>query len=593
MQNTAAAEAKTEPQAADSSDKKINTSMMTLRGISRGFIGLRSRMMVDEERSISRPDFGNPLKKISNAIDEYLSYSPEALLKSITTHLNNSLGIRVEEANKANIFVATALTVRDRMVEILNDSQSSMYVNNSKRLYYVSTQFFVGKNLKNAIKNMQLENQIREALMNIDANLYEVIEEERDLAYQSDESGFYNASMLDSMASLNLPAYGYGLRYTFGEFKQKLQNGKQVEIPNFLAGHLNPFEIERQDQQYHVGFGGVCGDQGSAAAAAWQPAEFVIAQAYDLPLPGYDTFNALALRLWRALPNLAFLKSQNLSEEELALAIERAEKITLNLSPDDPEVNLKQKYLLASATIKNIIHRYKKTNKDIKEMPQKIIIQVNDCNQVLLIIELYRILVDEEGVEPETAADIVTRVFVFNCHAINRDNLKSIPVELLGRILPRHLQIVYDLNHRWMIKAKARAFDAQLSSLSLIEESHPKRVRMHNLAFLFASKVVAVSKQSFEFQAQQLFPDFVQMFSDRLMQISFGVSPRVCINNINTELSKYYTDMLVSSGWLSNGERLSKLADKCDDPETIQTLLKIKSKSKKNLVKYISRELRI
>jgi len=338
----------------------------------------------------------------------YIPRDIQTIQANIVNHVEYTLARTRFDFDTNLCYKATALTVKDRLLEAWNDTQQEIHSHNMKRLYYMSLEYLMGRSLKNALINIDLEKEYAEALNELGYKLEDLYEHEKDPGLGNGGLGRLAACFLDSMATLNLPAWGYGIRYNYGIFKQKIIHGNQIEVPDYWLIHGNPWEIQRTDIKYKIRFYGYVKKErwGDKEKSIWEGGEIVNAVAYDNPIPGYDTFNTINLRLWRSEPVTEIdFNSFNHGDYFHALeARQRAECISSVLYPNDStiggkELRLKQQYFFVSASIRDILRRFKKRNTDWKLLPEKVAIQLNDTHPALSIVELMRILVDEEGLE--------------------------------------------------------------------------------------------------------------------------------------------------------------------------------------------------
>ena len=339
---------------------------------------------------------------------QYLSYDEESFKVSIVNHLEYTLAKTRFKIDDQSCYMATGLSVRDRLIEVFNDTQIEITQQNPKRAYYLSIEYLLGRMLQNSLINMDIEETVKKALMQMGMKLENIFEQENDPGLGNGGLGRLAACFLDSLATMNFPAWGYGIRYTFGIFKQKIINGYQFEIPDYWLEGGNPWEIVRTDVIYNVKFYGnvVKYIENGKEKVRVDNAETVLAVAHDYPIPGYDTLNTINLRLWKAAPcqEINFSKFQDGDYYGSVNNKLSAEIITSVLYPNDNtysgrELRLKQQYFFVSATIQDIIRRFKKRNSDFGQFPQKVAIQLNDTHPSLAIVELLRYLVDIEDFE--------------------------------------------------------------------------------------------------------------------------------------------------------------------------------------------------
>ena len=570
------------------------------RGSSRGLVNvIRS---INHDADVTRPKFSdsNTDNKIHQLMSTYQGYKAEDLMKSIVNHLEFTLAKTRFSLDQKSCYNATALSVRDRLIEIWNDTQFQITKNNHKRVYYLSIEYLLGRSLQNALLNMEMEGEMKKALMNLGMKSEEIYDNEIDAGLGNGGLGRLAACFLDSFATLNYPAWGYGIRYTFGIFRQKIFNGKQVEIPDYWLSHGNPWEIERFDVKYNVKFYGNVRKiyENGEERSVWENYDTVVAMAYDNPIPGYETFNTINLRLWRSLPceelNFsAFDKGNYYNSVERK---QKAEIITSVLYPNDStyegkELRLKQQYFFVSATIQDILRRFKKKNKDWKDLPEKAAIQLNDTHPSLAIIELLRILIDDEKLPMFKAWNIVINVFSYTNHTVLPEALEKWGTDMLGKLLPRHLELIYLVNYFWMEKVKSIFPNdvGKMKELSIIEEGDYKKIRMANLSIIGSHKVNGVAKVHSQILKDKLFKTFYEIDNDKFVNVTNGVTVRRWVNGANPDLAALYTDNLGSSEWLVDYEALEDLESKAEDSSFQSKWKAIKNKNKKKVVEWVKK----
>eukprot|EP00252_Welwitschia_mirabilis_P023783 TRINITY_DN6829_c0_g1_i7.p1 TRINITY_DN6829_c0_g1~~TRINITY_DN6829_c0_g1_i7.p1 ORF type:complete len:995 (-),score=183.04 TRINITY_DN6829_c0_g1_i7:250-3234(-) len=418
-------------------------------------------------------------------MDQYKKNDVFSIQKDILDHVEYTVASSRYSFGDFEAYQATAHSVRDRLIESWNDTQQIFRQNDPKRLFYLSLEFLMGRSLSNSIYNLAIKDQYAEALKQLGFELETVFEQEGDAALGNGGLARLSACQMDSLATLDYPAWGYGLRYQFGLFRQIIIDGVQHEQPDYWLNFGNPWEIERVHITYRVKFYGKAEDDvyRGRKRKKWVPGEVVEAVAYDSPIPGYATRNTINLRLWAAKPSgESDLESFNTGDYINAiLSRQRAEAISSVLYPDDrtyqgKELRLKQQYFFVSASLQDIMRRFKDSHTCIEDFPTKVALQLNDTQPALAIVELMRMLVDEENVEWSKAWEIVKAVFSFTNHTVLPDALEKIPVELLESLLPRHLQIIYDVNYFYLDDLRKRIgsdFD-RLARMSIIEEAAVK-----------------------------------------------------------------------------------------------------------------------
>jgi len=408
-------------------------------------------------------------------------------------------------------------------------------------------------------------------MKNLGFVLEDLYEEESDAGLGNGGLGRLAACFLDSMATMDYPAWGYGLRYKYGMFYQTIVNGAQVEIPDYWLLNGNPWEIERLDVVYPVHFYGTCRDEVDDKGNKrwfWEGTQKVMAVAYDTPVPGYDTFNTLNIRLWSAQPSKEF-DLDHFNKGDFFKSVEdrqNSEQITSVLYPNDntysgKELRLKQQYLLVSATIQDIMRRFKETKKPISDFPNQVAMQLNDTHPTLGVCELMRILVDEERVDWNTAWGIVNKTFGYTNHTVLPEALEKWSIDLLGNLLPRLLLIIYEINHRFLelIQKKWPGDVDRMRKLSIIEEGNPRMIRMAHLAIIGSHSVNGVAEIHSGLLRTQTFPDFYALWPEKFLNFTNGVTPRRWIHHTNPELSMLLSSWLRTQDWVINLDLLTGL----------------------------------
>eukprot|EP01124_Arcella_intermedia_P031867 TRINITY_DN730_c0_g1_i1.p1 TRINITY_DN730_c0_g1~~TRINITY_DN730_c0_g1_i1.p1 ORF type:complete len:934 (-),score=219.24 TRINITY_DN730_c0_g1_i1:32-2833(-) len=471
-------------------------------------------------------------------------------------------------------FAALALSVRDRLIERWKDTELYFDKEGVKKVYYLSLEFLMGRSLQNALANLNLSESFSRALRNLGIHMEQLYDEETDAGLGNGGLGRLASCFLDSLATMNYPAWGYGLRYQYGIFNQMIQNGYQVELPDYWLRHGNPWEIERLDVQYPVGFYGRVVEEfderfDERKRYRWEPGETVVAVAYDLPIPGFDTFNTINLRLWSSQPSKEF-DFELFNKGDYFAAIEnkqRSETITSVLYPNDntssgKELRLKQQYFFVCATLQDILVKFKATGKPLHELDTLVGIQLNDTHPALSIAELMHILVDLEGMTWDESWDITRRVFAYTNHTVLPEALEMWDVGLFGYLLPRHLQIIYKINHLFLLKVEKLFPDNQMEMkrrLSLIQEEPSKKIRMAFLAIVGSHHINGVAALHSELLKTNVFPDFYRIYPEMFTNVTNGVTPRRWISQANPSLTRLITDTLGNSAWLRDLNLLSEL----------------------------------
>ena len=522
-----------------------------------GLISIKRRKSLyegfDEKQELFRPEFRfdetDKSKEIMwGLMDTYLPRDKINIQKSIVKHIEYTLATTRFNVDAHYLFQGTALSVRDRLLEQWNDTQLYIKINNPKKIYYLSIEFLLGRLLQNALVCIDLEKCYKEALNEFGIKIEEVYENENDPALGNGGLGRLAACYIDSMATLNFPAWGYGIRYDYGIFRQVIQNCEQKEFPDYWLTKGNPWEIMRLDTQFKIRFYGYCKDEwrDGKKIRVWNGGEEVVAVAYDTAVPGFNTFNCNTLRLWKSFPSNEFNFEQfNRGEHQSAMAErDQASYITSVLYPNDnsmsgKELRLKQEYFFSSASVQNIVAEFKKYNLSWDEFPKFNCIQLNDTHPTLALVELLRILIDENGVEYNRAFDIVKRTFNYTNHTVLPEALEKWGVDIFEKLLPRHLELIYLINFFFMEDIKKRYpndYD-RMSKLSIIEESMPKKIRMANLCIVSSTKVNGVAKIHSGLLRTDLFKEFYELWPDKFTNVTNGVTPRRWVHCAFPELS--------------------------------------------------------
>ncbi|XP_024378554.1 uncharacterized protein [Physcomitrium patens] len=472
--------------------------------------------------------------------------------------------------NTSVMYEATAQTVRDRLVERWLKTEEHYTKTNAKRIYYLSLEYLVGRSLLNAILNLRLKGEYSEALKALGYHLEETVEEERDAGLGNGGLGRLASCFLDSMATLSIPSVGYGIRYKYGIFEQLIQDNKQIERPDYWLSKGNPWEIERLDVVYPVRFYGhvVTHHQDGKTLFKWEGGEVVQAVAYDTPIPGFGTVNTNTMRLWSARPLEEFGLGE-FNEGHYAQAVEarvRAEAISSVLYPNDnhdagKELRLKQQYFFVSATLQDIMKRYKASGDAISKFDTKVAVQLNDTHPTIAIPELMRLFLDEEGMSWDAAWDITTRVFGYTNHTILPEALEKWSVPLMQKLLPRHLEIIYEINHRHLqvVEGKWKNDTEKLIKMSIIEEGNTKAVRMAILATVGSHAINGVAEIHSGLVKTSLFPEFVELSPQKFQNKTNGVTPRRWILQANPGLSKIITKAVETEDWVLNLDLLQRM----------------------------------
>ena len=519
----------------------------------------------------------------------------ESLRKSIAHHLMYTLGKDSVAASPRDWLYAVSTAVRDRLVQRWMDTTRRQYRQNVKRVYYLSMEFLPGRALTNALIALGLYDECHDAMRALGLDIDELAELEPDPALGNGGLGRLAACFLDSMATLSLPGFGYGIRYEYGMFAQRIVEGRQVEFPDHWLVSGNPWEFARPEVKYPIRFGGRV--EYHDKQAHWVDSDDVLAMAYDTLVPGYGTSAVNTLRLWSATSsegiNLALFNQGNYTA-----AIEdknASENVSRVLYPDDStehgrELRLRQEYFFVSASLQDLLRRYFKTHAGVEQLADKVSIHLNDTHPAIAIPELMRLLVDERRIPWTLAWKLTTKIFSYTNHTLMPEALETWPVAMLERVLPRHMKIIFDINELFLDQVRREHGDDPdlLRRVSLIDESHGRRVRMAYLSVLASHKVNGVSKLHSQLLRETIFADFDRLFPGRMVNRTNGITPRRWLALANPDLSRLI-DHRIGEGWRANLDELVKLQPLAADAAFLTEFAAVKAANKRRLADYISR----
>jgi len=525
--------------------------------------------------------------------------SVDALKHSIAYKLMFTIGKDPSIANKHEWLNATLLAVRDRMVERWLRSNRAQLSQDVRQVYYLSMEFLVGRTLSNALLAMGIYEDAQTALEEMGFDLEDLIEEENDPGLGNGGLGRLAACFLDSLATLGLPGRGYGIRYDYGMFKQNIVDGQQAESPDYWLEYGNPWEFQRFNTRYKVRFGGRIQQEGSRAR--WVETEEVLAMAYDQIIPGFDTDATNTLRLWGAQASNE-INLGKFNQGDYFAAVEdknHSENVSRVLYPDDStysgrELRLRQEYFLVSSTVQDILHRHWAMHQTFDNLADKIAIHLNDTHPVLAIPELMRVLIDESKFSWDDAFTVACQVFSYTNHTLMQEALETWPVDMIGKILPRHLQIIFEINDYFLKTIQEQYPDdwELLSRISIIDENNGRKVRMAWLAVVVSHKVNGVSELHSNLMVQSLFADFAKLFPGRFCNKTNGVTPRRWLALANPSLSGVL-DEAIGRTWRTQLSQLDELKQHIDYPNFISKISDAKLANKKRLAIYIAQKLDI
>ncbi len=497
---------------------------------------------------------------------------------------------------------AAAYAVCDRLVQRWVETMRGYYESDAKRVYYLSLEFLIGRTLTNSLMNLGFLEEFKSALNELGLEFESLRELEFDAALGNGGLGRLAACFLDSMASLQLPGYGYGIRYEYGMFRQALERGWQVEHPDNWLRYGNPWEFPRPGVLYKVNFNGRVveyQDDKGVTRHHWVETDDVMAMAYDTPIPGFHVDTVNNLRLWSAKASRDF-DLNYFNQGDYIKAVEDktvSENLSKVLYPADTttmgkELRLRQQYFFVSASLQDILARFLKTHSDLALLPDKVAIQLNDTHPSIAIPELMRLLVDIQGIEWEKAWDITVRVFAYTNHTLLPEALETWAVAMFERLLPRHLQIIYEINQRFLDKVVHRypGDMARLRRMSLIEEEGEQRIRMAHLAIVGSHRVNGVAKLHTDLLRRSMFQDFDEFFPGRFIAITNGITPRRWLNQANPNLSSLISSR-IDSGWVTELEQLAQLVPLAEDASFREQFRAVKLANKQRLAMQIEQRL--
>lgn len=526
--------------------------------------------------------------------------SKEGIGQSFTDKCKYALAKDQYTATHYDNYLALAMAIRDRVVERWVLTQQRYHKENAKRVYYLSMEFLIGRLMGNFIYNLDIEKEVRAAMTDLGLDIDEIRGQELDAGLGNGGLGRLAACFLDSMATLGIPAHGYGIRYDYGIFKQQIRDGHQVELPEEWLRLPNPWEFARPEYTVRVRFYGRTQsyqDEKFKFHVKWVDTEDVLAVPYDVPVPGYNNGVVNTLRLWSARSTADFdLNYFNGGDYTNAVYNKiQSESISKVLYPNDnsqegKELRLKQEYFFTAAAIADILRRFKSENSDLTRLHEKAAIQLNDTHPALAIVELMRILVDDERMEWNTAWDLTRRVFAYTNHTLLPEALESWDLKLFEKVLPRHLSIVYEINARFLEEVATRfpGDVGRLKDLSVIDEGGGRRVRMAHIAVIGSHSVNGVSALHSELIKEHLFKGFHDLTPEKFNNKTNGITQRRWLLKSNPRLSRMI-GRAIGDDWITDLTRLKKLEPLAQDAAFRRKWQEVKHENKKHLAEYISR----
>src|SRR6266404_3914769 len=522
----------------------------------------------------------------------------ENLRNAILRHVRYTLARDTHGLTAADLLKPVSFAVRDRLIDHMMQTEASYQAADSKRLYYLSMEFLMGRTLSDSLCNLKLEEECRDALKELGIRLEEILETEPDAGLGNGGLGRLAACFLESLATLGMPGFGYGIDYEYGLFKQEISNGYQREKPDRWKALGTPFHIERPHEACLIPLYGRVEDVTDAEGNTkhlWVDWKLVIGMPNDMPVAGYGGRTVNFLRLFSARASQDF-DIEIFNRGDYIRAVEQkigSENISRVLYPSDSvmsgrELRLIQEYFLVACSLQDIVRRYRVNHQDFDQFPSKVAVQMNDTHPSLAVPELMRILVDDHGVEWKKAWDITRQTFGYTNHTLLPEALEKWPVGLMQHVLPRHMQIINRINFDFlkMLSQEYVANDDQIRRMSVIEEGYEKQVRMAQLAIIGSHAVNGVSELHTELLKNSLVPDFAQLWPERFTNKTNGVAPRRWLLKANPALSDLLTRTL-GDGWIMNLDHLKQLECYANDREFQLEFLSIKQRNKQKLTEVI------
>ena len=527
------------------------------------------------------------------------SLDVEGVKKAIVYKLIFLIGRSPKEASQRDWLNATLHAVRDLVTEGWITTARQSRAEETRRVYYLSMEFLIGRTLSNAMIAEGVYDVAEKALAELNVDLEEIIEKEVDPGLGNGGLGRLAACFMDSLATLAIPAMGYGIRYEYGMFRQKIENGQQVERPDDWLEKGAPWEFMRPSKRFSIDFGGHIYFEDKKCI--WNPAEKVTALAYDQMIPGYKNDSASTLRLWSAHGGELFDLAEFNRGDHLAAVATRSANQNLSrvLYPDDStwngrELRLRQEYFLVSASLQDILRRHLRTHGTLNNLADKVAIHLNDTHPALAIPELMRILIDLHGYSWQHAWDVTRRIFSYTCHTLMSEALETWPVEMMAKILPRHLQMIFEINDHFLeyVKTYVTTDMDFIRRVSLIEEGYQRKVRMGWLSVVGSHKVNGVAAIHSDLMVTSTFADFARIYPERFTNVTNGVTPRRWLAVANPKLAALF-DQYIGSEWRCDLSQIEKLKAFANKGEFKRAVADIKYDNKVKLAQYVKKTLDI
>ena len=528
---------------------------------------------------------------------------PETLAAEILRALKYRVGKDMTVATPYDWLTAAIKVVRDRIIDQWISSTKEAYDQKEKRVYYLSLEFLIGRLMRDAFSNLGLLDDMRAALKSLGVELDVISGLEPDAALGNGGLGRLAACFMESMATVGVPAHGYGIRYANGMFRQEISDGWQVELPENWLDHGNPWEFERRERSFEVGFGGhvesITAKDGRLERHVWKPVERILAVAYDTPVVGWRGNRVNTLRLWSSLAmDPILLDAFNAGDHIGALRdSNKAEALSrvlypANSNPAGQELRLRQEYFFSTASLQDIVQRHLSQFGELLSLPDKAAIHLNDTHPAIAVAELMRLFMDVHGVDFDKAWDATKRTFAYTNHTLLPEALESWSVPLFERLLPRHMQIIYAINAEVLLEARStgRFNDGQIGRISLIQEGGERRVRMGNLAFAGSHSINGVSALHTELMKETVFADLHKLYPDRINNKTNGITPRRWLFQSNPGLTGLAREA-IGDKFLDDVSQLKRLEKFADDAAFREKFAAVKRANKERLANFVSGRL--
>ncbi|WP_386686157.1 glycogen/starch/alpha-glucan phosphorylase [Lonepinella sp. MS14437] len=525
------------------------------------------------------------------------SHDAGSLKKAIVYKLVYLIGRSPEEASQRDWLNATLYAVRDLVTEGWISTAKQSRAEETRRVYYLSMEFLIGRTLSNALIAEGVYDSAKQALQELNIDLEEVLAKEVDPGLGNGGLGRLAACFMDSLATLSIPSMGYGIRYEYGMFRQRIIDGRQIEKPDAWLEKGVPWEFIRPSKRFRIRLGGHVYFEGKKCI--WKNDEEITALAYDQMIPGFKNDSATTLRLWSAHSGTAF-NLADFNKGDYFSAIEErssSENVSRVLYPDDStiagrELRLRQEYFLVSASLQDILKRHIRTHGTLENLADKVAIHLNDTHPALAIPELMRILIDEHGYDWEKAWDMCCRIFSYTCHTLMSEALETWPVEMMAKILPRHLQMIFEINDYFLdhVRDTVTTDEEFIRRVSLVEEGDVRKVRMGWLSVVGSHKVNGVAAIHSDLMVTSTFADFARIYPERFTNVTNGITPRRWIAVANPDLSALF-DKYIGTEWRRDLTQLEQFKKYIHEPEVKKAIPAIKRANKIRLANYVKKEL--